>query len=280
MRCPAWQNLRKYLSNSNLHGKCRLSRPTHLKSSYRRSHRRPVSKWHDVMSNPESVKSFECRSRGSRQSIDKCCRRSLHSSKESLSVIEQVNAYYCTALDYCSYRLFDRFQQYDDNVTHHTSKIANRLENQLISQMYNTSDPIGVLSSYWLSEWRARSLEVTRALQSSSAISLWRDPLEPSSMHEHAYPGPFRHFGRVNWQVVTNVLRIYATDYIISTTEMNILTLTAHQSERSKIHISHLDESPTLQVLLHRITSQPNVYRGAKRVYIAILRNYWLGTIR
>lgn len=65
----------------------------------------------------------------------------------SVSVMELVNAYYQTALDYHSGRLFNSSRHYDDDVTSRIAKMMQRLEAQLKSQMFNGSEPFSIFVS-------------------------------------------------------------------------------------------------------------------------------------
>lgn len=68
------------------------------------------------ISNRKSYKSPELASSCSRHSIDMRCQGSLSFSKQSVTVIESVNPYYQTTMEFCSYQLPDRSQNYDDDV--------------------------------------------------------------------------------------------------------------------------------------------------------------------
>lgn len=81
----------------------------------------------------------------SRHSIDIRCQSSRHSPRQSVAVLESVTTNYWTALDYYSYRLSDRSQNFPDDVESHISKMARRPEVQLKEWMLDGSDPIGIL---------------------------------------------------------------------------------------------------------------------------------------
>lgn len=66
--------------------------------------------------------------------------RSPLSWKESFTIIEPVNEFYHTALDYRSFGLPYRSQQYDGDMTGQIAKVARRLKVQLKLQMYNSSN--------------------------------------------------------------------------------------------------------------------------------------------
>lgn len=90
----------------------------------------------------ESDKS-SCRRRHRNRRLRSNHRRNMRSSYgELLTVIQSVNAYLETSLDYCPYPLAERSQWYNDDVVRLKTKLAKRLEVQLKSQMFARSNLI------------------------------------------------------------------------------------------------------------------------------------------
>lgn len=88
------------------------------------------------MSDNESDKSSELGSNCSRHWINTRHHRSLYSSKQSLAVIEPVNVYYRTALNYRWYCLSNRSQHFNNDVAGRIVRVARQLEVQLNWQMF------------------------------------------------------------------------------------------------------------------------------------------------
>lgn len=97
----------------------------------------------------ESDKSSRHKSRSNRKLSNNCRRDSQRSSHESLPVIQPVNAYFKTATHYHSYCLADRSEHYDNDVATHFPKMAQQLEVQLKSQMFDGLDPIKILGLHF-----------------------------------------------------------------------------------------------------------------------------------
>lgn len=141
--CPKSPSLITPSSDSFKESFCSCRR--HCSSSRRQSCKKWVLYGCYSTSNTESHKYFERGSSGSRQSINMPPHRSRNSSKESLVVIESVNTYFWKALDYHIYRLFVRSQYYND-LAGRIVRMVRRLEVQLNSHVFSSSDPISILS--------------------------------------------------------------------------------------------------------------------------------------
>lgn len=63
-----------------------------------------------------------------------------------MTVSQPANAYFETAVEYCSYYLANRSQHYDEHLTRHIVKMTKRLEVQLKSEISDRSDWITILS--------------------------------------------------------------------------------------------------------------------------------------
>lgn len=136
----------KIPSDSKSHDKLRCSPRRHRSSSLGNCCEKSVSKGLCSIFYIESAKSSEVLGNCSRLSIYTRRHRNPQSSKQSVTVIEQVNRYYQTAVDYRIYRLFYSSQQYDSDVARRIANMARRLEMQLKSQMIVVSGPISIFS--------------------------------------------------------------------------------------------------------------------------------------
>lgn len=121
----------------------------HHGSSFRRGrHKNAVSRRLYSIPDPKSDKSFESRSNCSRRPIDMSHDRGGHSSNKTVHVIDLVNTYYGTALDYHSYCLVERFQKYYEDIASRAEKMVWRVEVPLKYQMFESSKPTSILGYF------------------------------------------------------------------------------------------------------------------------------------
>lgn len=90
-------------------------------------------------------KALEPGSSRSCKSFDECHHESTHLSKEPVTVIELVHAFYRRALECWSYCLADRSQHYYDDMASRSAKMVRCLKVQRKSQMFGGPDLISIL---------------------------------------------------------------------------------------------------------------------------------------